>query len=99
MIEQDIYNHSLSTPGKTALIQGETEVSYAQLWQHVTASAERYRARGLQPGDRVVLSASKDIRFVYAYFGAHLAGLITVPIDQETNLTRLNRTWTVPSRD
>lgn len=91
MIEQDIYNHSLSTPGKTALIQGETEVSYAQLWQHVTASAERYRARGLQPGDRVVLSASKDIRFVYAYFGAHLAGLITVPIDQETNLTRLNR--------
>lgn len=91
MIEQDIYNHSQSFPDKTALIQGETAVSYAQLWKHITASAARFRARGLQPGDRVILSASKDIRFVYAYFGAHLAGLITVPIDQETNLTRLNR--------
>lgn len=91
MIEQDIYNHSLSSPDKTALIQGETEVSYAQLWQHIMTAAQRYLERGLQPGDRVVLSASKDIRFVYAYFGAHLAGLITVPIDQETNLTRLNR--------
>lgn len=91
MIEQDIYNHSQSFPDKTALIQGETTVSYAQLWKHITASAARFRARGLQPGDRVILSASKDIRFVYAYFGAHLAGLITVPIDQETNLTRLNR--------
>lgn len=91
MIEQDIYNHSLSSPDKTALIQGETEVSYAQLWQHIMTAAQRYLERGLQPGDRVVLSASKDIRFVYAYFGAHLAGLITEPIDQETNLTRLNR--------
>lgn len=91
MIEQDIYNHSQSFPDKTALIQAETAVSYAQLWKHITASAARFRARGLQPGDRVILSASKDIRFVYAYFGAHLAGLITVPIDQETNLTRLNR--------
>lgn len=91
MIEQDIYNHSQSFPDKTALIQGETAVSYAQLWKQITASAARFRARGLQPGDRVILSASKDIRFVYAYFGAHLAGLITVPIDQETNLMRLNR--------
>jgi len=42
-------------------------------------------------GDRVIASASKSIEFVYAYFGAHLAGMICVPIDPETNETRLQR--------
>lgn len=39
-------------------------------------------------GNTVILAAGKQIEFLYAYFGAHLAGLIVTPIDVETNPTR-----------
>lgn len=41
-------------------------------------------------GNVVILAAGKQIEFVYAYFGAHLAGLKVVPIDAATNPTRLD---------
>lgn len=90
-IEQQIFSFSKSTPDKVALIQGDSEVTYAQLWQHIVGTSERMTAIGLVKGDRIILSASKSIEFVYAYFGAHMAGLIAVPIDQDTNATRLQR--------
>ena len=39
-------------------------------------------------GNTVILAAGKQIEFLYAYLGAHLAGLIVTPIDVETNPTR-----------
>lgn len=90
-IEEAIYRHSIETPDKVALIQGDAEVTYALLWQHIMAAAAVYHDKDIARGDRVILSASKDINFVYAYFGAHMAGLVTVPIDTETNATRLER--------
>jgi len=89
-VERLIYGHAQEAPQKTALIQGETEVSYARLWHEVKRSASWFRDH-TRKGDRVILSASKDLSFVYAYFGAHMAGLICVPVDPETNETRLNR--------
>ncbi len=90
-IEQQIFYNAKTMPGKVALVQGDNEVTYACLWQHIVGTAERLKALGLVKGDRIVLSASKSIEFVYAYFGAHVAGLIAVPIDQETNEVRLQR--------
>lgn len=90
-IEQQIFLITKTTPEKVALVQGDNEVSYARLWQHIVGTAERLKALGLAKGDRIILSASKSIEFVYAYFGAHVAGLIAVPIDQEANETRLRR--------
>ena len=89
-IERLIFEHAQTTPLKTALIQGQTEVSYEQLWKETEMAAAWF---GLQAkrGDRVIVSASKDIQFVYTYFGAHMAGMICVPIDPETNETRLKR--------
>lgn len=89
-VERLIFEHSKSTPEKTALIQGTVEVSYHQLWCEIQAYASWFKVNA-EPGDRVVLSASKNVEFVYAYYGAHLAGLICVPIDSETNEIRLNR--------
>jgi long-chain acyl-CoA synthetase len=89
-IERLICGHAQATPLKTALIQGEVEVSYELLWKEIVKSASWFRQHAEQ-GDRVIISANKDIRFVYTYFGAHLAGLICVPIDPETNERRLQR--------
>ena len=89
-IEKLILEHAQTTPQKTALIQGQSEVSYEQLWKEIEKAASWFKQHA-EPGDRVILSASKNIEFVYTYFGAHLAGMICVPIDPETNEKRLHR--------
>lgn len=89
-IERLIFEYAQATPQKIALIQGQTEVSYEQLWKEINKSASWF-IQNTNQGDRVIISASKNIDFVYTYFGAHLAGIICVPIDPETNETRLKR--------
>ncbi len=91
IIERVIQQHALISPEKIAVISGEMEVSYAHLWDNITKAADYFQSIGLQKGDRVIISASKQIEFIYTYLGAHLCGLITVPIDSETNATRLQR--------
>ena len=89
-IERLISEHAAHTPDKVALVQGDTRMTYAQLWERVNGFAAWLSARAVR-GECVVVSASKNIEFVFTYFGAHLAGLVCVPIDSETNATRLRR--------
>jgi len=91
IIEKSIYKHAISTPNKIAVIMGVETVTYSELWDRISKTAVYYKQRGLRKGDRIVLSANKEINFLYCYFGAHLAGLICVPIDTETNPVRLKR--------
>lgn len=96
-IEEYIYLHSLSSPDKTALIMGDDKMSYAGLWDKILKSARFFQSKGFAKGDRVILAASKNIEFVYTYFGAHMAGMICVPIDSETNALRLKRIYACSS--
>ncbi|MBQ9670110.1 MAG: acyl--CoA ligase [Prevotella sp.] len=89
-IEKLVFQHAQETPLKTAIIQGKVEVSYSQLWTDICLVASWFRNKA-KSGDRVVISASKEIDFVSTYLGAHLAGMICVPIDVETNDIRLKR--------
>lgn len=90
-IEEQIFENALLTPDKVALISGETEVSYLQLWDCcLKAAASLIENYNLKKGERVILSATGNIEFVYVYFGVHLAGAVCVPIDPDTNQTRFN---------
>ena len=89
-IEEVIYHHARETPEKVAIISGTEQITYAELWESIKRVAGTLLER-MAPGDRIILSANKEIDFIYTYFGAHLARLITVPIDSETNVTRLHR--------
>ena len=89
-IEEVIYHHARETPEKVAIISGAEQITYAELWESIKRVAGTLLER-MAPGDRIILSANKEIDFIYTYFGAHLAHLITVPIDSETNVTRLQR--------
>ena len=93
-IENLIFKHAHTTPKKTALISGSVEVSYELLWKEIEMAAAWF-SNHANPGDRIIVSASKNIEFVYTYFGAHMAGMICVPIDAETNETRLERIFEV----
>lgn len=88
-IEEQIFDHVQNTPDKVALISGDNEITYSQLWDYCLCAAEKLKQDyHLKKGDRVILSAAGNIEFVYAYFGVHIAGGICVPIDPDTNQTR-----------
>lgn len=88
-IEEQIFDKIQNIPDKVALISGDTEITYSQLWDYCLCAAEKLKQDyHLKKGDRVILSAAGNIEFVYAYFGVHIAGGICVPIDPDTNQTR-----------
>lgn len=88
-IEEQIFDQVQNIPDKVALISGDTEITYSQLWDYCLCAAEKLKQDyHLKKGDRVILSAAGNIEFVYAYFGVHMAGGICVPIDPDTNQTR-----------
>lgn len=88
-IEEQILSRVQASPEKIALIAGETEVTYTQLWDFsLKAAAKLKNEYHLQKGDRVILSAAGNVEFVYVYLGVHIVGGICVPIDPDTNQTR-----------
>ncbi|MBO7610040.1 MAG: AMP-binding protein, partial [Muribaculaceae bacterium] len=70
----EISRHAIDTPDKVALVEGDTQVTYAQLMANIARAAHAMHALGLKPGDRIVLAAQKELGFVYHYFAAHLLG-------------------------
>ncbi len=90
-IEEKILEYVKATPDKVALISGDTEVTYAQLWNESLKAAANLRSKfNLQKGDRIIVGAAGSIEFAYIYFGIHMAGGICVPIDPDTNQTRFD---------
>ena len=89
LIEEQIQSVATRTPNKVALIANNHEVSYAQFWRRILSAANCLQnEHGVCKGDRVILSASGNVEFIYAYFGVHIAGGIAVPIDPDTNFDR-----------
>ena len=84
-----IKNHSEKTPGKIALIEGDQQVTYRQLWQKIEQAADTLVQEGYVRGDRIILQASKELDFVYRYFGAHLSGVVAVVLDPASTKERV----------
>ena len=87
---QAIFGHAERWPGKTALIIGNTRISYSVLCEHILKTASILHHLGIRKGDKIILSAYKNIEFVYLYFASHIVGCINVIIDAETNAERLH---------
>lgn len=75
----------LKTPDRTAIIDlfggRERVISYGALDRRLDKVAALLRARGLNPGDRMILSCGNRVEFIEALFGAMRAGIVPVPIN------------------
>lgn len=85
VIEEIIYRHSITSPEKTAVISGEVTVSYRVLWNNIKHTAAYFISKGVGKGDRIIVSASKNIDFIYAYLeriwqGVFVSRLIRRPM-------------------
>ncbi|MDA8117343.1 MAG: acyl-CoA synthetase [Actinomycetota bacterium] len=68
-------------PAKTALIDGETSFTFAQLDAAVSATAGALLDRGLSKGDRVAILSRNSWQFAVLSFACARAGLVFVPIN------------------
>jgi long-chain acyl-CoA synthetase len=68
------------TPDRTALIVGEEETSYGDLWRETRAYAGALRARGIGPGDAVAVLIPNVADFARVYFAVLSLGAIVVPV-------------------
>ena len=88
-IEQSIWQQTALHPNKVAVKSGKNEATYSQLTSRILSAKQvLMNLPEYKEGRSIVLSAGKQIEFLYVYFGAHLAGLTVAPIDAETNPTR-----------
>jgi long-chain acyl-CoA synthetase len=79
-------------PDHPALVTRTTQLTWAQVDQHVDRSARALTASGLRPGSRVALMIGNSPEFAIAYFGVLRAGMVAVPINTgytSTEVTRL----------
>lgn len=85
-----LYSHSQSQPDKIALIEGDNQVTYGDLWENILAAAGEMEKDGKKQGGKQLLIAQKEISFVYQYFAAHLLGVINVVSDPASTQERLD---------
>jgi long-chain acyl-CoA synthetase len=75
-------------PDRTAVVElGGPSVTYAELWDRARRVAGGLRDTGVGTGDRVALGIGNGLDWALAFWGAHLAGAVVVPMN-----TRLSET-------
>ena len=85
----DIARHAMDSPDKIALVVGDCRVSYSRLVEQIGGAAAFLQSLCMKPCDRILLSAHKELEFVYLYFGALLLGVVNVVVDATAPRDRL----------
>lgn len=75
--------HARRTPGKVALIDGNTgqQISYADFERRSNALASALRGKGVRKGDRVAMMAFNSPQFMEVAFAVAKLGAVLVPIN------------------
>ena len=86
---QACISHAESTPNKEALVSDSDVCTYFQLHDRILRAAAFLYEMGLGKGDTILLSARKELEFVYLYFAAHALGMVNVVVDTSLNQERI----------
>ncbi|MFT4298593.1 MAG: long-chain fatty acid--CoA ligase [Aeromicrobium sp.] len=74
-------NSAQSYPDRTAIVFGDTKLTYAQVNGAANQVANLLVSRGVQPGDKVALSCPNLPYFSIIYYGILKAGATVVPLN------------------
>lgn len=80
LLEDYLKDNSESIPDKIAVICGDTQMTYAQLWDKVS---EHRRNLKSSEGNTVLVRTTQSIEFLIEYFAIHLAGMVAVPLEKD----------------
>jgi len=89
-LEEKIFNFSVKTPSKIALIDKKKSISYKELFENIWAiKMVLEKEYSLKKEDSVLLAANKNVHFIYTYFAIHLIGAKVIPLDLQIQQERL----------
>lgn len=88
LLLQAIETHAKSQPNKTAFIVDNQRISYKELYRNICKAARTLISWQVKAGDTIILSAQKNIEFIYFYFGAQMCGIINTILDASSNENR-----------
>ncbi|TWG98218.1 long-chain acyl-CoA synthetase [Nocardioides sp. J9] len=74
-------NSAQAYPDRTAIVLGDTRLSYPQLDGVANQVANLLVSRGIQPGDKVAISCPNLPYFTIVYYGILKAGATVVPLN------------------
>ncbi len=85
-----VFAHAGRTPDKTAIVtvDGST-VSYSALVRNILRAALWLSEKGISRGSRVMISAEKEVEFIYLYLASHLLGAVNVVVDAHNDTDHL----------
>jgi fatty-acyl-CoA synthase len=69
------------TPGRTALIHGDTGITYGELYERTTRLAHALRASGVRRGDRIAYLGPNHPSYLETLFAAGTLGAVFVPLN------------------
>ncbi|PKV11643.1 non-ribosomal peptide synthetase [Xanthomonas prunicola] len=78
-------------PQASALIDGDLNLSYAQVWNRAACLAEHLQRQGLQPGQPVALLLPRSASLVIAQLAVLRCGACYVPMDPDQPAERLGQ--------
>ena len=82
-----LQRQALQAPERPALFEGaQLRATHGQWAQRAACLGAALRARGLQPGDRVLLFMRNHPRYLEFMFGCWWAGLVVVPVNNKLHL-------------
>jgi len=73
--------HAAAAPGKVAIFCGDTRITYGQFAADAEALARKWRAQGLEPGDRIAFHMRNGVELATSYYACLAAGFVAVPIN------------------
>lgn len=76
-------------PDKTALVEGENEVTWATLHQRVINTAAYLREQQVERGDRVLVWLPNGVDFVVCFWAVQFLQAVFVPVNPDTPLARV----------
>lgn len=83
-----LFDLARSVPQKIAVISDSQRISYGELGEKISRTADLLASKGLSSGDTIILAANNELSFIYSYFATHLLGAIAIPLDPNTSETR-----------
>ncbi|MDR3172238.1 MAG: AMP-binding protein, partial [Treponema sp.] len=78
-----VLSHAETTPGKTAIVDNEKQLSYQELASALRAVAFRLREAGIKKEERVLVPALPSAMYVITYLALHHIGAIAVPVAKD----------------
>ena len=77
----------------TALLEGDTRITYGELADRVARTASGIREKGLATGARVAVLADPTVDGVVAYLGVQAAGMLPIMLSPRSPLAELQRRY------